>query len=267
MIISRGKYIFFMDADDILVKTGLEAMYTNAEKFQADVVRYTKSYQSSGIGKKFWSDKYLVTNADIKQPVFVSEDLSVRLDAYTHGVFPSPPWYNLVRRDFLTYNEIKFDDMPRDDDLWTFKLMCLAKKYLLIPDVCYLKRNDTGDNRTTKKRTVNKYINYWFGRSVMGFKILDEFTAKIEAFKNNPELRYAALNLWLNTDLNFALKACVEANLSLSVMYDMFKTEFKEYFGEQNALMSALITNNITAMYNLMIAHQKITELTSQEKN
>ena len=35
---SIGKYVFFMDADDALVKTGLEEMYTLAEKYDADVV-------------------------------------------------------------------------------------------------------------------------------------------------------------------------------------------------------------------------------------
>ena len=136
--------------------------------------------------------------------------------------------------------------------------------YGLIPEICYIKRNETGENITTRKRTVNKYVNYWFGRSVRSFKILDEFTAEIEFFQKNPEIRYMVLNTWLNIDLNLALRACAENNLSLSEMYDMFKLEFKEFFGANDSFISALITNNITNMFNLMVANQKIMELNAK---
>ena len=40
---SRGEYIFFMDSDDTLTKTGLEEMYTLAKEYNADVV-YCEKY-------------------------------------------------------------------------------------------------------------------------------------------------------------------------------------------------------------------------------
>lgn len=256
--ISRGKYIFFMDSDDILIKNSLEIMFTYAEKFQADVVNCTASYQFDESDK---NKKHISKMLDIEQPVFMSENLSERLNAWFRGIFFSPPLYKFSRRDFLVYNEIKFDKITREDDLWTLKLVCLAKKYLMIPEICYIKRNNRGDNITTKKRTVNEYVNYWFGRSVRSFKILDEFTAEIEFFQKNPEIRYMVLNSWLSGDLSIALGACAESNLSLNTIYEMFQTEFKEYFGENNAFISALITNNITNMFNLMIANQEIMKL------
>ena len=240
-----------------MIRNALEILFEHAEKFQADVVNFTASYQFDESNK---DKKNLVKMLDITEPTFMSENLSERLKFWFNGNFSSPPWYKFSRRDFLTYNEIKFDKITRPDDLWTFKLVCLAKKYLMIPEICYIKRNETGENITTRKRTVNKYVNYWFGRSVRSFKILDEFTAEIEFFQENPEIHYMVLNAWLSGDLSLALKSCAENNLSLNTIYEMFKSEFKEYFGANDALISALITNNIMNMFNLMVANQKILD-------
>ena len=114
---SRGKYIYFTDSDDFLIKNALEILFEHAEKFQADVVNFTASYQFDESNK---DKKNLVKMLDITEPTFMSENLSERLKFWFHGNFSSPQWYKFVRRDFLIRNEIKFDKVNRSDDLWTY---------------------------------------------------------------------------------------------------------------------------------------------------
>ena len=40
---ANGKYIFFLDSDDLIVKTGLAELYKVAEDYQADVIQCEKN--------------------------------------------------------------------------------------------------------------------------------------------------------------------------------------------------------------------------------
>ncbi len=41
---ARGKYIYFLDSDDLLTETAIEELYNVAEKFDADVVHIEKYF-------------------------------------------------------------------------------------------------------------------------------------------------------------------------------------------------------------------------------
>ena len=44
---ARGKYVYFIDADDLLTLTALEELYTLAKAFDAEVVYCEKYYKAS----------------------------------------------------------------------------------------------------------------------------------------------------------------------------------------------------------------------------
>ena len=69
---SRGEYIFFMDADDVITKTALEELYTLAKKFDADVVYCEKYLMSSGVGEEFVKKAYVAVGK-AQRPPFVNE--------------------------------------------------------------------------------------------------------------------------------------------------------------------------------------------------
>ena len=46
LMLSRGEYIFFADADDALTKTALEELYTLAKDYDADLVYCEQNYES-----------------------------------------------------------------------------------------------------------------------------------------------------------------------------------------------------------------------------
>ena len=75
---SRGEYIQFLDADDILTKTALEEMYTLAKKNAADVVYCEQHYKMEADGTnreisimqpKPWVDKPTVETANFAERV------------------------------------------------------------------------------------------------------------------------------------------------------------------------------------------------------
>ena len=256
---SRGKYVFFMDSDDVLTKTALEEMYVFAEHFQADVVQCERRYTSKGVGEELIKNAKLSGDLFTDKPAFVNDNLAEKVNLFFSGVVPSPPWLKLVRRDFLVKNDLKFKQIFREDDLWSFEIFLYAKKYMLIPNACVLHRMRDDAMTFPKDRPLNKHLHYWLDRTINGINFLNDFMDRLEFFKKNPQYRYFVLNRWLSNDLQIVLDSC--KHLQPHEVYEIFKTEFEKDLGANDVLVSALIANSFTLLKNLIIAQQKINLL------
>ena len=248
-----------MDSDDVLTKSALEDMFTQAEKFQAEVLICDRYYTSSGIGQEFFNNVKLVGNNKIQTPTPLPYDIIVRLNTMEFSFLYTQPWLKFSLRDFLIQNNLKFHSMPREDDLWHLQLALTAKNYLLIPNACYIAR-DVENSRSVKVgEDIEKYIHYWLGRSMFGLKILDKFISKMDFFIANPDIKLILLNNWVAVDLDISDKAF--GNMSANNIYKIFMKNFREYFGDNSELMAQIFINCIMLNKNLHIANQKITEL------
>ena len=57
--LSRGKYFFFLDADDLIITTALAELYELAEHYQADVIHSEKFIATDEYGKNLKLMNYL----------------------------------------------------------------------------------------------------------------------------------------------------------------------------------------------------------------
>ena len=255
--LSRGKYIYFMDSDDCLIKTALQEMYTIAENFQAEVVHCVNYEFSSAQGKDFFHNIKVYKRYSDTQPALLSEDFNLRLKLYFAMYFDSQPWLKFVRRDFLIENEIKFRRVFREDDLWSFEILFSAKKFLLIPNVCILYRVRKDSITAHADRPLNKKLRYWLDRIINGFELLKGFMEKIPFFRDKPETRYAVFSAWISSDLKLALSFC--GNLPMAAVFEIFDNEFKNNLGAKSTLVSCLFANNLDLMKDLILTQQKLT--------
>ena len=256
--LSRGKYILFMDADDVLVNTALDGLYTVAENYQTDVCYCSGSLESSGVGKEFRENIKPVGRKYSDKPVFLTEDLSLRIKAYFQGQFRVPPWLSFSVKDFLIENDIKFSPIRRDDELWTFQLLCSTKKFLMVPNICVIRRV-VEDSLTFAKRPLDKHYRHWLDRTINGSKILDEFLSKIDFFVKHPEYKYAVINNWITNDIGQVLMP--SSGVPLHIIEKTFQNEFEKELGEHDTLISHLFTHSLMLQGNLIAANKKIYEL------
>lgn len=260
--LSRGKYVFFMDSDDVLTKTALEEMHVAAENFQADVV-YCENYGIFKGAGQISSEKVLIReNALVKEAAIITDDLAERLSYYLRFYFEAPPWLKFSRRDFLIEHDIDFPTTHHEDNLWTFKILCLAKKFVIAPNICYVNRKREG-SETASKNDFGKQLRYELERTISGMKNLDDFMSELEFFQVHPEFRYAVLNFYTTIDLNRTTQLC--ASLPPHVIQEALKNVFaKELDSSGNvALISYLITNSVMLTRNLIAAQQKLSTVTS----
>ena len=248
-LLSRGEYIFFMDADDTLTETALEEMYALAKEYDADVVYCEKYYMSTGVGEEFKANIHLA-DSSIQKPPFVSKpaiitnDLTERIKLLAERRFWVTPWQRLVSRKLLAENQITFPQIIGSDDVvWCFQVLCCAKRFLRVPNICYVRRM-YGESFTKSQKSPNKFIRQWGDITIRGLKFADNFMSKLKFFQENPAQRYKVIETLARSTFDPIAPVCNE--LSLDEIYNIFLKEFADTTGENDVLISFLCT----ALYN-----------------
>ena len=204
MDFSRGKYLYFMDADDTITPTAFEELYTLAEKFQADVIHCEKFYK---IPDNIWHDKNLRAQLkadnhftqgrlNVTEPTVLSEDLAERVEIFAARKLIWNYWAQLIRHDFILENSIRLQDAAAQDMIFTICELCTAKKYVVVPNVIYNYRVREGSVSKENIDAVTR-IQKWVRTIKSGIAYLDNFLDNIEIFAKRPDLKYALFNAFV----------------------------------------------------------------------
>ena len=204
---ARGKYVYFLDADDLLSKTALEELYNVAESFNADVVCTEKYIALKGETAKFesfWTDN----SAFVKEPTLETFDIGERVRLFTQERYLWQAWGKLFRRQFLLDHKIKFPEVDTFEDM-VFNFMCVvtAKNYVRVPFVsyCYRIRDDSSAHKNRdpieSMLTVIKIVS-----------ALDNFMSGKNFFRTNPQYRYTVFDFFLQERLEVIAKKFFVSN-------------------------------------------------------
>ena len=210
---SSGKYITFIDNDDLIFPNTLEIFFETAETFGAQVVHTEKCFF---FNKEFRRENLMTYNLGLKEkfvsePTFEPEDLNLRMHQLTHENFTCMPWGKFFRRDFLIENKIEFPQMQYGEDfVFCFKCLCLAKKYLVVPYITNAHRVGITSASHTSFDNARDGVRLWLKIFITQLAILNEFMGGHEFFGANPAAR---------RDI---LKFCAEHNFS--IIKDFLKT-------------------------------------------
>lgn len=244
---STGEYIFFMDSDDILTKTGLEEMYSLAKEYDADVVYCERYYMSNGLGEDFLKNVHVATTGKVQAPPYIekptleTENLSERTQKILDRRYWPSCWLKLVRHDLLDKHRIVFSAVkPSEDDIWTFCLLFFAKKWLRVPNMVYIRRMRK-DSIMGSEKTPYETIKFWLSPFLFGLRDLDNFMSRHEFFQKNPQQHYALLEFFFQGKLLSSLGYLRQ--LSSFDVYETIKNEFSKNLGDYDVLTSALCTH------------------------
>ena len=243
LLLSTGEYVYFMDADDLLMLDGLEKMYTLAKKYDADVVGLPGFYKISADGTTLLtiSNKSKNIFEGRKGEFFVDDDLTWRLQKNLGHRFYSGPVLRLLRRDFLIGNGIFFPENVSscEDVVWKHAFLLLAKRIVHTSYMIYFYRMSE-DSLTRTKRGGTQYINYRMNTVFYGMKWLDDIMAKSEFFRKNLQYRYKVLGEFAVDIFNRLLGTAEKRNWTPLTVYKLIREEFGDKFGEYGVLVSVL---------------------------
>lgn len=241
---ASGEYVYFADADDLLIDTALETLCNYAETYQVDVVYMEKFFTCDE--KPFPEDLELAawchTKVFVDKPIFETEELFERLEQFFNSRYCWTPWSKFVRRDLLIDNKITFPQMTiAEDVVHTFELICTAKKILHVPTPLYISRTNSA-SMMRRKRTPEQMIAFRTSPLITGLEALDEFMRGLDYFQKNRATRLEVLNFFALMQIDNMRDAL--KNLEPIEAYEMFLREFAEAGSSQPALTAYLLVMN-----------------------
>ena len=230
---SCGKYIFFMDNDDLLTPDALETLYNLAESFRAEVVYMSGGFVSDG--KTFTESAWDKNNSALDKPTFEPENVSERVEKFLKTNYGWAPWEKFLRRDFLLNNKIIFPQVKISEDvLWTFKVVCLARKILRVPNRLYIWRSVKNSWSRTERSPYDE-IKFWLDPLIKGLDYMEDFMAGLEFFKQNPGCRFEVTNFFVKMQIAGMLGAFEKLKPE-----ELYEIVYAQFDGKHAALIANL---------------------------
>ena len=250
---ATGEYVFFLDADDLILPEGLEKVYKLAKRFDVDVVNITTFYSVDEAGQN--PKRSPLTKPTPQNEHILETNVEWRVKGLLKDSFTYAPWRRLLRRKFMMDNEIFFPEKVKkcEDIIWTHGLMFCAKKVIHVPFPFYLYRKSI-DSLSRQKRTSLESINSRLDSLIYGIKWIDDMMNKASLFTAAPEYRYAILE---HIAEKFFIKLHGSSvKVQPSEIYRSVREEFGHEFGEYEVLVPILCT--LIANQRKIIAEDKL---------
>lgn len=179
---ARGKYIHFLDSDDKIHPRAYEYLYSEAQNNNLDILYfdYTAFYHNDEIKKNYKFVKPTAVKQGVYDDVMTGRDMYI--SAVNNKTFCSSTCFQLVRRDFLTENNISFvEGIVYEDNIFNIQTLLSAKRAAYRNIILYLRRIREGSVVTS---TVTKHRIYSL------FTVLNKFEefATAHGFNEDKEL-------------------------------------------------------------------------------
>ena len=245
---AKGKYIVFLDSDDMLLPNTLRDYFEIAESTKADVLHTEKVLIFHDDGREFRRDELVLAANEagdfVEDITFETKDLIERIKRYHQKYFFWPPWGKFFRRDFLMKNNIDFPTMKMSEDMiFCFKCLALAKNYVRIPQITYIYRERQGSFMRSQSNAETE-MNKWLKVIVEGFKNLDDFMANHKFFNEHLDMRYLVIDFFMKQHFEF-LKNLLDSLKPHEIEYFVYK-----YLKKNPLDSAALIAYLFTEMKN-----------------
>ena len=254
IMLARGEYIQFLDADDMLLGTALDSLYKAAILYDAEVV-YTASWYRLNAPNDISLTRDVMSRklSNIRTELTVDDpnkNLSRLLLEPGEGNFRAC-WSKFVRRDFLAKNKILFPNLSNAGDfIGVINIYCHARRFLRITTPLYFYRVYHGHSIWRTVRESREQCWYWFSSFVDFAKALYEMEKENEILSENPIYCLAALKGHFPGCLSQTKEARKE--LDSEEFFKVLHSEFAKISDDSAAILPFL--------FNLIDSEKKDTD-------
>lgn len=172
---AKGKYIYFLDSDDMLAPNALEELYAEAECKYADVIYFDCEpvYENEKLKETF--SNYRLTRTGKYPEVYEGKELFVAFRRNWDWV--SNVARVFMRRGLLIEKKLEFyPGILHEDELFTFLLMMESKRSVCIEKVFYIRRFREESITTVQKSKRNIEGLFVAMAEILRYRDAHEFT-------------------------------------------------------------------------------------------
>lgn len=152
--IAEGKYIYFMDSDDLIEERTLEICFDKAEKEELEILCFDAEVFSNEDIKisDFNYDRKEVLESKVRSGSDFFEELLKK------NIYKSPVWLNFISLSYLRWIKLKFyPKILHEDELFTPLLLIQANRVNYISKKFFKRRVRSGSIMTSNKNEKNIY--------------------------------------------------------------------------------------------------------------
>lgn len=177
-----GKYVYFMDSDDVLECDALECCYEKCEAEELDAVIFDAELFGDTEGAGHWFDYR--RGGLLEDKVYRGADLLEKLIDLRR--YRTPVWLNFMRRSLLEENSLTFlAGVQHEDELFTPQMFLMAVRMGRIDRTFFHRRIRPGSIMTSRftdwdmdsyLRIVEELHRFVRGRDTQARRIVDKLT-------------------------------------------------------------------------------------------
>ena len=240
---ARGKYVTFMDSDDGLRPGAYRAMYEAAQQKDADVLHVTGVLMQTvdeapcDLNELSEDEVFRVTldeGPKINELTVLTVDMQERLSKWLLHEIHWSIWNKLYKRDFLLCNDIVFGDMKfAEDQVFSFRCLCRADKYVMLPGEWYMYR--IGSESLSRGRRGAAFMIKALTSQLNMPSCMKAAMAGVEYFDNNPAAQDKAIRYVFDAlEKGFIIPTFKDAGEDNLRSDAALCNVFTEYFGDNS---------------------------------
>lgn len=158
--ISTGKYLYFLDSDDMIIPTALEEMYGYMESYDLDALYFDADtlFESKDMEKthKMFASFYKDRKAESK----VMRGCELMNQFLSSDSYRTPVQLTFLNREFYERNNLNnYFGILHEDNLFTFECLEKAERAMYVNKSWYIRRI-RGDSIITKKQNFRNFYGY-----------------------------------------------------------------------------------------------------------
>lgn len=246
---AQGKYVYFLDSDDLLSETALEELFNVAETFNAEVIHVEKyAAFSAEIPKEEALIKSIQKDDFVIEPILEAPNIGDRVVNFINRKYLWWACNKLFLRKFLVDNDIKFVPTKTFEDMiFAFTCIIKAKLYVRVPFVSYYYRI----RKDSLSRNAGNIVEI-IERAFAVFNALDKFMDSQDFFKENPNYKFSVLDFFMQERLEVIAKNLfITSSLDPAKIFNLFKEKLFVSNPEKNVALTTylFIATNVFKLY------------------